>query len=296
MNSDQVAEYVQSKRGSNGGTARAAKLTKEQRSAIAKAAAAKRWAKKDNPQPVNGASVDDGIHAEDFGLQGTVYPTYGSIERGSMPMVEHNITLPLATQPVPSPPPPIYVPPPAPIPAAPEPTNVPQRRTEPTPAERGRKRASKGKPVSKVYGQALATANREYDETVEELAYHDEMAARLKSKLPRLINTIRALGGTIDPQASIIEAYQVAAQPHNTMPYQQAPYQQPQVESFPAPQNNIDPALYQANSNPLPGLAPALANAPVITNKPLGGAIDLDFVPVDESEGPGLPKMGDGWH
>jgi hypothetical protein len=32
----------------------------------------------------------------------------------------------------------------------------------------------------------------------------------------------------------------------------------------------------------------------VVTNKPLGGAIDLDFVPVDD-EGPGLPKMGGGW-
>ena len=41
------------KRGSNGGNARAEKLTKEQRSAIAKNAAAKRWAKpKDNPKPL----------------------------------------------------------------------------------------------------------------------------------------------------------------------------------------------------------------------------------------------------
>ena len=40
---------TESKRGSNGGTARAEKLTKEQRSEIAKDAAKKRWAKKDVP-------------------------------------------------------------------------------------------------------------------------------------------------------------------------------------------------------------------------------------------------------
>jgi hypothetical protein len=57
---------------------------------------------------------------------------------------------------------------------------------------------------------------------------------------------------------------------------------------------NIDPNLYAANNSPLPGLAPAIANAPLIPNKALGGATDLDFVPTDE-EGPVLPKMGGGW-
>ena len=39
-------------RGANGGNARAAKLSKEQRSNIAKQAAAKRWANKDEPKPL----------------------------------------------------------------------------------------------------------------------------------------------------------------------------------------------------------------------------------------------------
>jgi hypothetical protein len=122
------------------------------------------------------------------------------------------------------------------------------------------------------------------------------MAARLKSKLPFLRNTILSLGGTIDPQASISEAYQVSAQMPNMMPsYQPPQYQPPQIDQLPTAPNNIDPALFGANSNPLPGLAPALANAPVILDKPMGGAIDLDFVPVTENEGPGLPKMGGGW-
>lgn len=78
----------------------------------------------------------------------------------------------------------------------------------PTPAEIGRSRA-KQKPVLKVYGQALAAAEKEYSEAITELAYHDEMSARLKARIPMLAQTIRTLGGVVtgtpispEPQAA----------------------------------------------------------------------------------------------
>ena len=49
----------ETKRGSKGGAARAEKLTKEQRSAIAKAAAEKRWAKK-KEKTITEVTVENG--------------------------------------------------------------------------------------------------------------------------------------------------------------------------------------------------------------------------------------------
>ena len=137
-------------RGQNGGNARKEKLSPERRKEIAKEAAKKRWSKKDNPQPVDGALYEDGIHAEDMGLEPTVWPTYGGIERGSMPMTEPNITLPLATQPVPTPQPtPIYIPPP------PEPPKPPKSRR---------------KPMVKEFGKAHSYAEKRLAEAIKERA------------------------------------------------------------------------------------------------------------------------------
>jgi hypothetical protein len=246
------------KRGSNGGNARAAKLTKEQRSDIAKKAAQKRWGKlkeESEPQTPRPSIINET----------PLYPVPNAL---------------------------IYAgeikPTPEPIPATPErsiPTRMP---STPTPAERGRRRASKDKPVSKVYRQALSTAEKEYAETVEELSYHDEMAARLKSKLPRLIQTIRALGGTIDPQAELLQSRQM--QPSNYG----APAQNYPIDPSQNLPNPIDPALYATNNTPLPGITSPIAQVPPPPNTSAGGAIDLDFKP-QEDEGPPLPRMGGGW-
>jgi hypothetical protein len=236
-----------SKRGSNGGNARAAKLTPEERSKIAKAAAAKRWAKKEETAP----------NTEPFADLPPESPAVITSE----------------PQPIP-----IH------LSSSKEPPVTARTPATPTPAERGRRRASKDKPVSKVYRQALSTAEKEYAETVEELSYHDEMAARLKAKLPRLIQTIRALGGTIDPQAELLQSRQM--QPSNYgAPAQNYPTDPPQ--NLPNP---IDPALFQTNSGPLPGLAPAVAQIPPISNTAVGGAMDLDYVPRDDDAPPISPK------
>ena len=276
-------------RGANGGNARAAKLTKEQRSAIAKQAAAKRWAKPKEENPLVNPEIKDAvnhiakglkrsiedilqennIHAEDAGLEPTVYPTYGGLERGSMPMVEPNITPPIAAQAPPIQQPPIYIPP---HPEPPKPT--PKRR----------------KPMVKEFGKAHSYAEKRLSEAIKERAEAMGKVAMLNAEIPSLVQIIKALGMT--PNMNGFQDF--TAHIPNTMPTYQQPQYQPPIEHSPAAPNNIDPALFQANSNPLPGLAPALANAPVVANKPLGGAIDLDFVPVDD-EGPELPKMGGGW-
>ena len=269
-----------SNRGSSGGTARKEKLSPERRSEIAKAAASKRWAKKDSPQPVNGALHEDGIHAENMGLEPTVYPTYGGIERGSMPIVEKNINPPS----VPFQAIPVTINPavlsPTPVQPPPEPTKAVQKRR---------------KPMVKEFGKAYSRAEKLLEEALKKRSDAVKIIIACNEDIPMYVNVIKSLGGTVDPQA--MRSVDIRSLNGNgaipNMTYQQPQYQ-PQAEQITAAPNNIDPALFQANSNPLPGLAPALANAPVVANKPLGGAIDLDFVPVDD-EGPELPKMGGGW-
>lgn len=258
----------ESKRGSKGGDARAAKLTKEQRSAIAKDAAKKRWAKKENGTSAEVAILGN-IAPIDFSKIGAISEEYSS---NPVPI----FTIPEAPKATEA----QIEPPPAP------------RPSPPSPAEKGRRRAAKEKPVSKVYRQALSIAEKEYAETIEELAFHDGMAARLNAKLPRLIQTIQALGGTIDPQASVIQAYHPMMNGVSHHPQQPALNYPPPPDQMP-PQT-FDPALFATNNGPLPGLAPAIAHIPLVPNKPVGGAIDLGYTPVDE-EGPALPKIGGDW-
>ncbi len=255
------------KRGSNGGNARAAKLTKEQRSDIAKKAAEKRWGAKSKENTIDTLKKADTEWLNNHIVISDVNSTTGVT---SAPSTEPLVISGGAVIPKPF----IY-----------------KEEKRITPAEKGRRRASKDKPVSKVYKQALSTAEKEYAETVEELSYHDEMAARLKSKLPRLIQTIRALGGTIDPQAELLQYRQLQTSNYGP-PMTQPLHPVDPMQNLPNP---IDPALYTTNANPVPGLAPAVANAPLVPDKPMGGAIDLGYTPVDDGEGPGLPKMDGGW-
>src|SRR5580698_4273917 len=246
------------KRGANGGVARKAKLSPERRREIAQEAAKKRWEKKGN-----GASIQTIATAKTVEIGPTTIETFfeqpaapvigtlseaaledtcpkhcpaclngQSLEEGEgthiLATVEHPVMLPAGFEDAEQ----AVV-----VPAAPVP---PQKPHKPTPAEKGRKRASKDKPVSKVYGQALAIAEREYAETVEELAYHDEMAARLKAKLPRLVQTIKALGGTIDPQLEMQpQNYPNAAYiPNGGVPYMPStpPQLPPQYPEYAQPQ------------------------------------------------------------
>lgn len=254
------------KRGASGGNARAAKLSKEERSAIAKQAAQRRWSNNKSESVTDGVKIPDSVIPVDLT---TVPDSYSSATTSgaitTVPQESIAESLPYTTPIIPSP----------------EPPKSPQKPSEPTPAEKGRRRASKEKPVSKVYRQALSIAEKEYSETVEELAFHDEMAARMKSRLPRLIQTIRALGGTIDPQAIMIEEYQGLGNGSGQRLQPSFGPITPQQLSTVNPMPNdsgIDPALYQANSGPIPR-STLSAQAPLIdSGVALGGTEELDWV------------------
>ena len=243
----------ETKKGASGGAARAKKLSPEERKSIASEAAKRRWAevKRKKAEAVTEAAPPESPEPapEDTGPKHCPACMNGqSLEEGEgthiLATVEHPVVLPAAFQDADES-----------VAAA---TPV-ARSTKLTPAEKGRKRAAKQRAVPKVYGQALATAEKDYAQAAEELAYHEEMAARLKSKLPRLIQTIRALGGTIDPQAE--QAYpNPAYNPNGGVPYM--PSQPPQL-----------PPRYPEYAQPQP------VTAVVEMPKPMrsGGAGALDF-------------------
>lgn len=84
-----------------------------------------------------------------------------------------------------------------------QPLTIQEASPAPAPvAEPASRPRIKDKPVPKAYGQALATAEKELGQSLRDLAFHDEMSAKLKAKLPWLIQTIKALGGTINPEAA----------------------------------------------------------------------------------------------
>ena len=115
--------------------------------------------------------------------------------------------------------------------------------------------------------------------------------AALNAEIPSLLQIIRALGGAVDPQ--LMQGF-YQPPPTNGHPYgyqPSAPQVPPGIE--PQPQPTFDPNLFAANNMPVPGLAPT-AKPPLMPQTAVGGAMDLDYVPVEE-EGPGLPKMGGGW-
>ena len=142
----------------------------------------------------------------------------------------------------------------------------------------------------KEFGKAHSYAEKRLAEALKERAEAMGKVAMLNAEIPSLVQIIKALGMT--PNMNGFQDF--TAPIPNMNPYQQPQYQQPQP--FPSQEANpIDPALYATNSSPLPGLAPAVANAPVVLNQPMGGAMDLDYVPKAEDEGPGLPRMGGGW-
>ena len=268
-------------RGANGGNARAAKLTKEQRSNIAKQAAAKRWAKPKEENPLVNPEITDAVNHIAKGLKRSIVDILH--ENGLHTDNEILVAKPPSNAPLLISGPTMAVPfiyKEEPKPTSPEPPKPPKSRR---------------KPMVKEFGKAYSRAEKLLEEALKKRSEAVKIIIACNEDIPMYVNVIKSLGGTVDPQA--MRSVDIRSLNGNgaipNMTYQQPQYQ-PQAEQITAAPNNIDPALFGANSNPLPGLAPALANAPVVANKPLGGAIDLDFVPVDD-EGPGLPKMGGGW-
>ena len=273
----------ETKRGSNGGAARAAKLSKEKRSAIAKDAAKKRWGKKKEVTEKTNTS-SNGI-AETFNDAPIPMPPPTTPESpkefhcpsciGGNPLehglhiagtIEHPFT-PVPAQIVDSPP--VFVE------AAPAPIQKPVKRQP--------------RPMPKEFKTASSYAERRLPLAIKEKSEHVGAVAKLDAEINDLVRVIKALGGTVDAQAQQPMYQQQTYYPSTPqMPYQAAQGQLP-VDP------GIDPALFQANMGPVPGLNPDTPKVPVIPNTSLGGAMDLDYVPRDEDEHNKLPNMGGGW-
>jgi hypothetical protein len=257
-------------RGANGGNARAAKLTKEQRSAIAKQAAAKRWAKKDEPKPLIDPEITKEVDYIAVGIKKSIVDILH--ENGLHTDDEILVAKPPSNAPLLISGPTMTVP------------FIYREEPKPTPPEPPKAAQRRKKPMVKEFGKAHSYAEKRLAEALKERAEAMGKVAMLNAEIPSLVQIIKALGMT--PNTNGFQDF--TAQIPNMNPYQQ-PQMAPVQDT-----NPIDPALYATNYNPVPGLAPAVANAPVVTNKPIGGAIDLDFIPT-EDEGPPLPRMGGGW-
>lgn len=260
-----------SKRGSNGGNARAAKLTKEQRSAIAKQAAAKRWAKKDTV-----ALPEDHI-AISYASSKTEEPP--ATPSTSFVMDES----------------------PNPIPSSFIYANEAKAQSIPTPTAQESAKATqrRRKPIVKEFGRAYSKAEKLLDEALRKRSEAIKVILACNEDIPSYVDVIRSLGGTINPEAlKKVDIPQLSRLSPNPQYQYQPAYElvSPQTVAGSAQNlpNPVDPALFRANDNPLPGLVPAAAQAPLISKTAMGGAADLDYVPREE-EGPPLPKMGGEW-
>jgi hypothetical protein len=272
---------AEKKRGASGGDARREKLSPERRSEIAKAAASKRWGKNgsSDPKGITGITILNG----EYGTESTVTVDVESIPEpfGESPvdagpkhcpacimgqnLLKGEGTHLLAT--------------------VEHPVEV---NHTPTPVAQAQPRKGRAKPMPKAFKGASSYAEKRLAEALKERAEYMGRVAALNAEIPSLVQVIRALGtSTIPPEA--MQSY-----PIPTPNYQSIVPQGYPTEQIPSQANNIDPALFSANSDPLPGLVPAARNAPIITQTSAGGALDLDYIPRDE-EAPGLPRMGNGW-
>jgi hypothetical protein len=269
------------KRGSHGGAARAQKLSKEQRSAIATAAAQRRWGKKKSEEPPVSKDLTDFIDVAVDGIKKQIDEAIALAE----PAKDNHCPACVAGQdfaqgthvagslehPFTS------------VPA--QIVNIPPTFVEPPPTPKLVNR--KPKPMPKEFKSASSYAEKRLPIAIKEKSEHVGAVAKLDAEINDLVRVIKALGGTVDAQ--VAQPYPQNYYPNTTIP----PYQIPQGQ--PAIDTGIDPNLYTTNAGPLPG-TPAI---PIqrIPNTSLGGAMDLDYVPRDDEEERRnkLPDMGKGW-
>ncbi len=157
--------------GSPGGAARMGSLSTAERRKLASDAALARWAKSKASQPektaqetVTSTGVPETPHCPAC-AQGQ------DIDRG-----EGTHVLATVEHPIPTPAKPIQT----------------RRHKALTPTRQ---------PLPRVFGDALAAAEKAYGESIEELSYHENMTALLRARIPTLVQTIRALKNTQAPAA-----------------------------------------------------------------------------------------------
>lgn len=281
-------------RGSSGGAARAAKLTKEERSRIAKEAAQRRWNKaKESLEK----AADAGIPAEINEPAGDIYPTYGGLDRTPPTVPEppkdnhchacssgQNIEKGEGTHVLGTLKHPFHS-------TLTQIVDTPPVLVDPTPVPLPKPPKRQPKPMPKEFKGASQYAEKRLPQAIKEKSEHVGAVAKLDAEINDLVRVIKALGGHVDPQFNQpIYAAQNPYQPNFSQGYPSAP------SAVMTPQNDpgIDPALFQANMGPTPANAP-MPQVPIIPNTSLGGAMDLDYQPREEEENNKLPSMGGGW-
>ena len=291
----------ETKRGSNGGIARKEKLTPEQRSAIAVAAAKKRWGKvQEDPkvEKLKGISVEELgpqtvaqvqkvilIREMETALQEQANPTPEPKENhcpacvAGEPLGKGVHIAGSAEHPFPTKPTQIIDAPPVFVEVPPQ--QKPTRRQP--------------RPMPKEFKSASSYAERRLPLAIKEKSEHVGAVAKLDAEINDLVRVINALGGKVDPQAM-----QPMYPPMNYgapgMPFPAVAGTYPMAPPNPAfqapPDTGIDPNLFTANSGPVPG-TPSIPPGQLIPRTSAGGAMDLDYVPREEEEK--LPSMGKGW-
>lgn len=86
-------------------------------------------------------------------------------------------------------------------------------------------------PVLKVFTKALEAAQKELEKSLEEISYHEQMLAMKKARLPFLVQTIKALGGTINPEQ--VQGPSNPYYPINQGGEQMVPVSMPMAEGLP---------------------------------------------------------------
>lgn len=268
---------TEEKRGSKGGNARKEKLSPEKRKEIAKLAAQKRWAKRkdtdiekltvtisDDPTTVSGSAIQSPIiygpaespvseAPEDKEKHCPACVAGQSLEEGEgthiLATVEHPVTLPAAFADAES------------VIAIPETPTPPQKPAKSKP----RKLPKQFKEAGTYAEKRVLEANRERAEHIGEIAKLQSKIKELDAEINGLLPIIKALGGTVDPQA-------VQQQGYGNLAYQQPSYA-PQVPNLPAPYPEYQP--------PISGQLPMNATPPTTVTVPrpmkMGGARALDF-------------------
>jgi hypothetical protein len=184
---------------SKGGKKRAENLSPERRKEIAQKAVKARWDKKRQEATVTEQLPDDSPK------QPVIVSTFGA-------------TVPSLTS----------------LPLLPPPTVAVIRRKQKPAGQK--KRRPKERALPKAYGLALAAAERDHAQCLEDLAYHMQMVAQLQAHIPFLTQTIRALGGAVGQSRPAQQApFQQVPQPQYVAPVPLVPVQaqEPRIASLP---------------------------------------------------------------
>jgi hypothetical protein len=131
--------------------------------------------------------------------------------------------------------------------------------------------------MPKAFKGASSYAEKRLAEALKERAEYMGRVAALNAEIPSLVQVIKALGtSTIPPEA--MQAYPPMMPDYNgpsRMPGQYQPNPTDPTQSVPS----IDPALFYANSGPVPRIGSSTPPAAFVPGEMVGGTTDLDYDP-----------------